>query len=486
MNSPTHSADEAELCKAQLLERRPELGAKMWNDQPWLDTMVVAGLFRVLGEHAAIPRILSLISVGVMMLGIGCLVRACGTAIESSLFPLFFLTAFPMPQLAMSAMLEVPAVACAAASLALLSKAEGAWARGKLVLSGCAFGAALQIKLTSAVLFGGVIVLLCCGKTLNAAARSFAVWCGAAFCAWGLIAWISPAFDLHTLVGSHLTAGRAMPEVARKVLAFSCVDLIRSPALCLAAGVGIARPWRRWDRGLFAVLALLAGAILFALLQRPWWQYYSIYLNLPMAVFAALGVGHLVRRCRDELSRLTKRELTQGAGGPVHAPAGGVMGGGMPVMIGAAVLSLWASFSVPELASEIRGVYHAPGIQNSAVGLAMREYANRSQWCYTTDRSYAFAAGVLIPPELIVLPYKRFWSGEADQPMILDAVKKYAPEELLLGRGTQLAQLRWQSWVHTNYVLVADDEGEEVWVARRLHPTPLVKADKDWLRHHGL
>ena len=265
--------DGYELCKAQLLERRPDLAARMWNDQPWLDTMVVARLFRVLGEHAVIPRALSLISVAVMVLGIGYVVRGSGTAVEWSLFPLFFLTAFPMPQLAMSAMLEIPAVACAVVSLALLGDQEGTWARGRLVLSGCAFGAALQIKLTSVILVGGLVVLLCYGKTLKEAGRSLALWCGAALCAWGPIAWTSPAFDPHTLFASHLAAGRAMPEAARKVFAFSYVDLIRSPALCLGAGVGIAGLWRRRERGLLAVLALLAGGIVFGLLHRPWWQY---------------------------------------------------------------------------------------------------------------------------------------------------------------------------------------------------------------------
>ena len=51
--------DGFELCKSALLARRPELAPHMWNDQPWLHTMLNAALFRLLGEHAALPRLFS-------------------------------------------------------------------------------------------------------------------------------------------------------------------------------------------------------------------------------------------------------------------------------------------------------------------------------------------------------------------------------------------------------------------------------------------
>ena len=38
--------DGFELSKAMLVERRPDLAVRMWNDQPWLYTVIQATLFR--------------------------------------------------------------------------------------------------------------------------------------------------------------------------------------------------------------------------------------------------------------------------------------------------------------------------------------------------------------------------------------------------------------------------------------------------------
>ena len=53
--------DGFELCKSLLLARDPAAATQMWNDQPWLHTMLVAFLFKVFGPAAGIVRVFSLV-----------------------------------------------------------------------------------------------------------------------------------------------------------------------------------------------------------------------------------------------------------------------------------------------------------------------------------------------------------------------------------------------------------------------------------------
>ena len=67
--------DGFELSKALLMARHPELANRMWNDQPWLHTMLHAGLFRSFGEHAIFPRVFSLFSLAVLLVAMAHLLR---------------------------------------------------------------------------------------------------------------------------------------------------------------------------------------------------------------------------------------------------------------------------------------------------------------------------------------------------------------------------------------------------------------------------
>lgn len=62
----------------------------------------------------------------------------------------------------------------------------------------------------------------------------------------------------------------------------------------------------------------------------------------------------------------------------------------------------------------------------------MRSYANRTHWVFTQHHLYAFYAGLKVPPELAVVPYKRVQSRRISSSGILSYLKHYRPEQLLL------------------------------------------------------
>ncbi len=83
----------------------------------------------------------------------------------------------------------------------------------------------------------------------------------------------------------------------------------------------------------------------------------------------------------------------------------------------------------------------------------MKHYAPNTKWVYTRSTMYPFHAGLLVIPELAVLPGKRFWSGQISEQQVWETVERYLPEQLLLSNVTETgARFPNQAFLETNYV----------------------------------
>jgi hypothetical protein len=69
----------------------------------------------------------------------------------------------------------------------------------------------------------------------------------------------------------------------------------------------------------------------------------------------------------------------------------------------------------------------------------------------------AFRAGIPVPPELAVISGKRFAAGELSEQEIIDEVKQYQPEQVLIGRF-ELPLL--EQYLTGSYLPILDREGE--------------------------
>ncbi len=148
------SGDEGmEFCKAFLLLKRPGDAATMWNDQPWLYTIVLSHLFSFFGSRPGVARVLTLASTGALLLSMLALLPKSVRWPGRLACVAFFISWTEIPALSVSAMCELPAqaVAITAVALALTGKRENSWWRP--ISSGALFGTALQLKFTAAIVF---------------------------------------------------------------------------------------------------------------------------------------------------------------------------------------------------------------------------------------------------------------------------------------------------------------------------------------------
>jgi hypothetical protein len=101
----------------------------------------------------------------------------------------------------------------------------------------------------------------------------------------------------------------------------------------------------------------------------------------------------------------------------------------------------------------------------------MLSYSKQTHWVYTEDTMYPFHAGLLVIPELSVLPLKRFWSGQITDKEIAETVSRYRPEQILINdeRGPGCLE----EILVLNYSRVYQGEGHSLYVLTRLLARPL-------------
>lgn len=216
------------------------------------------------------------------------------------------------------------------------------------------------------------------------------------------------------------------------------------------AGLGVMM-WRRDWRRLAFPLVWLATAMLIHAYHRPWWWYYYLHLAVPMAWLSGYGIAELFQATWTATGRQSRRAQRLAFSGLTAASLLG------------AVVSMYGG---DRLWREMDRIRHSPRVEDSALIAKMREYADRTRWVYTRYTIYPFHAGLLVIPELAVLPRKRFWSGQITDEQIWVTVKKYRPEQLLLTPGEVKPEVR--EFLAAGYVRVYQDEGKELYVAKGL------------------
>lgn len=476
--------DGFELCKAALLARRPDLAPQMWNDQPWLHTMLNATLFRLVGEHAALPRMFSLVSLGALLGAAVHLLRRNLNFAGGLALGCFLLAGEGMPNWSVAAMLELPAISWAMVAAALAATPPGELVRWRLVSAGALLALACQVKFTALVVLPAALVMIWV-QTPTRQLGSALVWAALGFVvAFSLVVHLSPSFDLEQLVMPHAPAASALIAAEQAQFRPQWEWVLGDPAPLMAALFARAHPaFQRCEPARVFTLVLFGTAVGIALGYRPWWRYYLIHLQVPVAMLGAVGVTWLSRRLHDiwRTSLAVRNHQVSGVPSPaLHChPAPGV------IMGTAAVLALWCGFALPRMMSAMEQLSSYPTAQSSQLVPVLRRYHDHIRWCYTDLRDVAFHGGVLIPPELIVVSRKRFWHGDLDERRLWNWVRLYAPEAIIVSEAYRERHPACAAWLEQGYVLCANEHGQECWLARPLNPLPL-RHTEGRLEHFGL
>lgn len=440
-----------ELMKGLLVSQGHRLYGDFWNDQPPLHTELLALLFRLFGPSAGVGRVLSVGLAVVLMAALYGLARRGSTRLAGVVAVVLALSGSKCLSLSVAVMLELPAFALGLAAVWAWHRwAEGA-GRGWLAGSGVLMGCALQVKFTAGLLLPALAVAWGLKWRADRAGQA-----GTARCVgWDGLLWLAALGGTFGLVilwcygpgawemfaRSHFSADTRTGSAAG--LRFRLDQLQDDAGLVILAlaGVLLQLKWRR--RELWFPVAWLLTALGIHALHRPFWRYYLLHFVLPLAWLGGVGVVEVSRR----IWRLFPTSGSRGWGWPVAA-----------WVIWSLVLAGGMSLALEKAAWELRRLRQAlPAADEPRVQL-LRAHARGVHWIFTEDLLAAFWAGLPIPPELAVIPTKRWWSGQITPAAIRASLERHQPELILLSER-RLKDWGLEDFVAQHYQPIAADRG---------------------------
>lgn len=427
------STDEGiNLMKAMLVDQGYALYEEIWSDQPPLFTYLLAGAFRLFGLKVGVGRLVVLVLACLLLWAafrFMILLWGKGPALAGAAL-IFLLPKFLT--LSVSAMVGLPALAFAALSMLALAL----WHRHRryayLALSAGSLSLSILTKMFTGFLAPIFLLGLLAAELpgLRAGVR----WWKAALPAalWGAI------LAAATLGLGVLTIGpQNLPQIVDTHLAATLVSDLREndmftiqyhlqearPALFLAlVGILLALRGRRW-LALYP-LAWMVVAYVLLTFHRPVWFHHQLLITIPAAT---LGAAALYEGARWAYL-VVRPHLRLEAGVLLRAVA--VLG----------IFSLLFAYRPPEPLTLLTPL---PSLSNTSLDLGplaerflirMTKYAPQTRWVVTDLPMYAFRARLPVPPNLVVFSVKRFETGRLTEQEVIDTIRAYRPEQVLLGR----------------------------------------------------
>ena len=434
-----------EVIKPFLCMKGFALYKEIWNDQPPVLTVLLTWAFKTCGPTILTARMVAAAFGLTLFVVFFELVRQ-----RSGLWPAILATALLLTSpvvllLSVSVMLEAPAFAMALLS-ALLSFQ---WCRrqhwGWLLASGAVMGIALQIKLTAVLVAPAMLVDIALTRwfprnprRLRATAQDIARWGASAVLIFLAIGMLWARGSLQSSFRSHFVergaAGYGSPE--DYVLPASCFLRHADGLAAAAIGLVLLVQRKRWREGAFPAVFLLTVSAIHAV-HRPWWDYYYLHFAIPLAWLAGIALKEMISAASACLATPVRLNRAR-------------------TWTGLALLALAALLLArPERRLEATMEYlrHEPAVASSRIVATMRQYANRTHWAYADRVIYPFHARVLVPPELAVIMFKRFWSGQITDAGIVAICKRYYTEQLILSgtpppEWTELLASQYSSGVY--------------------------------------
>lgn len=462
-----------ELSKAFQMNGPVEWHQGMWNDQPLLLDELNRIAFFIFGPRVWAARLLNLFFLGVLLVSLAALIprQTPGRRVVIAFTWIALLSQPSMLFLSVSAMKELPAFAVGVASLALIAGSPVGAGPGnrRLLMSGCLLAVAAQMKFTALLLapcIGCSLLLILWNSqswraALKPVLRGVGLWVmafGGTFLVLGsCLIFLHPEWSWTELIRSHW--GDRLPEFAPVVDAQSCdwasffENYWLLPFLALGGYYCIrSTGWKP----ILPPLVFLLTVIVVHLFHRPWWYYYYLHFEVAWAMLAAVAGTFLVKRFSSLLS--------QRLGGK-----------GIGFAACLAALSLFMTGGTMDVLDNVSFLGRLKNMKESPLVEQMRKYGNETRWIFTKNHFCAFQARLPIPPKLLLLVKKRFWSGQITEEEVLNEVKRLQPEQLLLSQERELKDENWKNYIAEDYVKVITSDKWVLYVCKRLNPEPAPK-----------
>ena len=415
--------------KALLVSRGYSLYSQVWSDQPPLFTDLLALIFSINGPGVFAARLLSLCFTCLLIWAVVQMVRrAWSDAAALAAFALLiFLPTFPL--LSVAALVGQPALALACVSLWDLMRWHQRRSWILLGGSGIVMGFSLLTKAFTGLvipLFAGVLVGMEYfrqppPRKLAKAIQPALAWGGSiGLCLIvGSLLLVGPA-NLMQLIQPHIAATQSSSYPSNEQLYSIWFYLQDAWPILLLALVGLVIAFRQQRIYMFYPAAWLIAATLILSFYQPIWSHHQMLVTIPAAMLAggaaAEGLRWLILQWKK--------------GGKLNSESMAYLAalGLTLVTLAARTPDTLHQFQANHAESELRAAYEDRVLRR------INQYAPRTQWMVTDLPMYPFRAGLLTPPNLAVISWKRLAAGDLCEADIVETIQELHPEQILLGR----------------------------------------------------
>lgn len=443
-----------ETAKVFMLAHYKTIVAEMWNDQPWLYSLLFAVVEYLHGPTVQLMRLFSFMAICSFLLTVQWALGSTLKSFERIIMGFLFLLAAQTCSLAFSAMVELPACLISVVVSVLLLKKVDRGTPTVVMALGVGHALCLQMKFTAVV---AIVPMIATIFLVNRASfvQRLSQWALGFIGGFVVIALISPRFNLSELIGTHLLANQHSQDQRKLDWLLFPKDIFIDLGLwsaCLGGiFVGIQNPQlRRWV--IFFTSELIISLI-FAAFQRPYWLYYLVQFAIPFSALGAIGLGHGIRKAYAKIKSADETAISE-----------------LWIINTALSLSLIFGFSLPRTVLDVKRLASLDQIAKDKFIAGVKEAKLSGHQLYTRDVQYSLYFRSPTIPQITVPSLKHYLADAALTNSGLAIVTNAMPDLILVNMGQELTNHAWLGFVTNNYQLLLYDHSKQLWLRENAMP----------------
>lgn len=418
------------LMKALLVSRGYSLYGQVWSDQPPLHTDLLALIFRLNGPGVFAARLLTLCFTCMLIWAIVQVMRRAWSneAALAAFVLLIYLPTFPL--LSVAALIGQPALALACVSLLGLLQWHQRRSNALLALSGIVMGLSLLTKAFTGLVIPLFAVVLLSIELFQQTRPRKLIRAMQPVLVWGVFIGLSVIIlslllvgpsNLAQLIQPHLAAAQSDTYPPNEQLYSIWFYLQDAWPILLLALVGLAITIKQRRVMMLYPAVWLAAAALILSFYQPIWSHHQMLVTIPAALLAggaaAEGIQWLARQWKQKTTHVPESVLYVSA-----------------LLLALITLVVRTPDVLDQFQAKTNGESEPRAAYEDRVMRRINQYAPQTNWMVTDLPMYAFRAGLLTPPDLAVISWKRLAAGDLSEADILKTIQELKPEQILLGR----------------------------------------------------
>lgn len=417
------------LIKTSLYQDGFSLYKEIWSDQPPILTVLLSYWLKLFKPSIYHARIFILIFSLILLWSFHQTIKTLSGIFSANIAIIFLLLSIMYVRLSISIMIGIPALSFAMLSIYYATLYKKNCPKYLLLLSGFFMALSLQTKFFTIFLIP--LIFLELTYTHKQKIKTACLWLGTIFSIYFIIATIFFYPDFHLFI-PQLFAPHLKPiNLPCNKLTVIYSMLLQDYDIALLALLSILLNINQKIKKIWLPFSWLLIALIILTKHRPVWDHYYLLISIPICWLAAIRVKKFFKNYKQ-------KKFYHKVDWAAHWLTAGLI-----ILV---IINLPAKFNRTKAS-----IWSNTAKTEQVIITLLGQYKNQTHWIVTDMPIFAFYTDMLVPPEIAVSTLKRRFSNNLSSSYFINILKKYKPEQILLGRF-QDYPLEIISYIDENYI----------------------------------